>query len=720
MTTDFTYGNKAITTSGPTKPATVDSPNDLRTRAKTFADIRAIPMPYVGMIVTVLADETNNGKMTDYKVLSLKANNLGIPNTVINEVERYVDYLGASSNSGNVSQEDIKAAVNDYLEENPVQSGATEEQAQQLQTAYEHSQSSHVSMNDVNNAISSAVQNIEGGGGEVSEYTGLVMDILGDSITARGVYQEMIKEQLGFSSVLNHGIGGTCISGDNENCYWHDNRINALDENADVIVVTGGSNDWMQGHKLGDRNSTDNNTLYGACKTMFKKLIQKYPKKLIVAATPIYLYCPGMSNQINGDGQGFSVFVDAFIDCAKMYNIPVADVFYNCGINNYNKEHYFGDVDGTKKDDFAHPNKAYGHMKIANIIVKKLKELKPVSEYIEYDPNTYGNVIVSTNELTANEGTNDTTFTVYLDAEPSTTQTVTISADNQDVTFSPSSLRFTASNYSEPQTVTINIMEDADADNDVASITVASKSNSKYITLNITDLTTPEAVENVSLSTTSKSMYIDDTLELTATITPESAGNKNVTWSVDNSNVTLNPNGLKCTVTGAVKGSSVITVTTEDGNKTATCNITVLSQTVEIGENMFSSASKILYRINRTQSGSSYDDETNTFSFNLESGNMTCIAVPCQPNTSYTVGFESKTGIQSKYSGNIYYYSGEPTYVQHEEETLISYDSTLGTNDLNKVKTITTPINCTYIGVGTYANTTGEGSFVGLTCVQNA
>ena len=132
MTTDFTYGNKAITTSGPTKPATVDSPNDLRTRAKTFADIRVIPMPYVGMIVTVLADETNNGKMTDYKVLSLKANNLGIPNTVINEVERYVDYLGASSNSGNVSQEDIKAAVNDYLEENPVQSGATAEQADQI------------------------------------------------------------------------------------------------------------------------------------------------------------------------------------------------------------------------------------------------------------------------------------------------------------------------------------------------------------------------------------------------------------------------------------------------------------------------------------------------------------------------------------------------------------------------------------------------------------
>lgn len=129
MTTDFTYGNKAITISGPTKPATVDSPNDLRTRVKTFADIRVIPMPYVGMTVTVLADETNNGKMTDYKVLSLKANNLGIPNTVINEIERYVDYLGA----GSVSQDDINTAVNNYLTENPVSSGATTEQANQIE-----------------------------------------------------------------------------------------------------------------------------------------------------------------------------------------------------------------------------------------------------------------------------------------------------------------------------------------------------------------------------------------------------------------------------------------------------------------------------------------------------------------------------------------------------------------------------------------------------------
>ena len=97
MTTDFNYGNKTVNANGPVKPSGKDMPGDPRTRADTFADIVNIPVPYVGMIVTVLQDETNGGKMTDYKVKSLKANSLGSANSVIDEVVRYVDYLGAGS-----------------------------------------------------------------------------------------------------------------------------------------------------------------------------------------------------------------------------------------------------------------------------------------------------------------------------------------------------------------------------------------------------------------------------------------------------------------------------------------------------------------------------------------------------------------------------------------------------------------------------------------------
>ena len=96
MTTDFSYGNKAIDSSGPIKPSGKNQPLDPRTEVKLYADIETIPNPYVGMIITVLEDETNQNKMTDYKVLSLKANALGIANSVIDRVQRYVDYLGAN------------------------------------------------------------------------------------------------------------------------------------------------------------------------------------------------------------------------------------------------------------------------------------------------------------------------------------------------------------------------------------------------------------------------------------------------------------------------------------------------------------------------------------------------------------------------------------------------------------------------------------------------
>ena len=163
MTTDFNYNNKTIDSSGPIKPSGTDQPGDPRTRVDFYSDIKSIPNPYIGMIVTVKMDETNQNKMTDYKVLSLKANTLGIANSVIDQVQRYSDYLGASS-GGSVSQEDINTAVNNYLTEHPITGGVTPEQAQQLQTAYEHSQSDHVTMDEVNAAISNA----QLGSGEVN------------------------------------------------------------------------------------------------------------------------------------------------------------------------------------------------------------------------------------------------------------------------------------------------------------------------------------------------------------------------------------------------------------------------------------------------------------------------------------------------------------------------------------------------------------------------
>jgi len=83
------------------------------------------------------------------------------------------------------------------------------------------------------------------------------------------------------------------------------------------------------------------------------------------------------------------------------------------------------------------------------------------------------------------------------------------------------------------------------------------------------------SVTGVSVSPTSASLYTDDTQQLTATISPSNATNQNVSWSTSNSSVaTVSSSGL---VTGVSAGSATITVTTQDGNKTATCSATVTS-----------------------------------------------------------------------------------------------------------------------------------------------
>ena len=61
------------------------------------------------------------------------------------------------------------------------------------------------------------------------------------------------------------------------------------------------------------------------------------------------------------------------------------------------------------------------------------------------------------------------------------------------------------------------------------------------------------------------------TLQLTAKIEPENAANKNVTWSSSDPTVaTVDENGM---VTALTYGKTTITVTTEDGGKTASCQI---------------------------------------------------------------------------------------------------------------------------------------------------
>jgi len=85
------------------------------------------------------------------------------------------------------------------------------------------------------------------------------------------------------------------------------------------------------------------------------------------------------------------------------------------------------------------------------------------------------------------------------------------------------------------------------------------------------DIPKTVAVTGVSLET-SISLVVDGTETLTATITPSNATNKRVTWSSSNTGVATVGNGI---VTAVSTGTATITVTTVDGDKTASCEVTV-------------------------------------------------------------------------------------------------------------------------------------------------
>ena len=82
-------------------------------------------------------------------------------------------------------------------------------------------------------------------------------------------------------------------------------------------------------------------------------------------------------------------------------------------------------------------------------------------------------------------------------------------------------------------------------------------------------------VTSVTLNQTEAELGLGETLQLTATVLPENALNKTLTWTSSNISVATVNDGL---ITAVGKGTATITATTQDGTSlSATCEISVVS-----------------------------------------------------------------------------------------------------------------------------------------------
>ena len=126
-----------------------------------------------------------------------------------------------------------------------------------------------------------------------------------------------------------------------------------------------------------------------------------------------------------------------------------------------------------------------------------------------------------------------------------------------------------------------------------ATIKVTSSDNSE-VSATCTVTVINQAVESVSLNVSETTVSVGKTETLVATINPENASNKNVSWSSNNKSVATVENGV---VTGVAEGTATITVTTEDGEHTATCTVTVSvlqKQKYEISAGTFATGTQIV------------------------------------------------------------------------------------------------------------------------------
>lgn len=176
-------------------------------------------------------------------------------------------------------------------------------------------------------------------------------------------YHQHLKELLGLSVVRNYGIESTTISAvaRAENAFV--SRYQDMDNDADSVVVFGGTNDFGISTPLGTFSDRTDVSFYGALHVLMSGLIDKYPGKRIIFMTPLQRKRYGTEAETNSIGLKLSQYVDAIKEVARYYSIPVIDTNAISGITPYVTSNYNAYI-----NDGLHPNEV-GHELLAKNIV---------------------------------------------------------------------------------------------------------------------------------------------------------------------------------------------------------------------------------------------------------------------------------------------------------------------------------------------------------------
>jgi lysophospholipase L1-like esterase len=175
----------------------------------------------------------------------------------------------------------------------------------------------------------------------------------------------------------NYGIGGTRIAKQikpSASARWDLDFcaiFSQMDDDADLIVVFGGTNDFGHGDApIGAFEDRNSDTFYGACHCLMSGLIKKYPDARIVFMTPLHRISEDNTVKENGlSGLKLIEYVNIIKEVAEFYSLPVLDLWSVSGLQ--------PKVDVIKEKyvpDGLHPNDL-GHEKMAEVIGNYLSKI---------------------------------------------------------------------------------------------------------------------------------------------------------------------------------------------------------------------------------------------------------------------------------------------------------------------------------------------------------
>ena len=126
----------------------------------------------------------------------------------------------------------------------------------------------------------------------------------------------------------NYGVSGTTVNPRSGRTDSFLERYSSMRDDADLITVKGGTNDWGSAFATGTLNDREATTYMGGIRLLMEGLIEKYPNKQIVFFTPIRR-CEGGQTEASTNGKGATLrdYADAVIELGKVYGIPVIDLY---------------------------------------------------------------------------------------------------------------------------------------------------------------------------------------------------------------------------------------------------------------------------------------------------------------------------------------------------------------------------------------------------------